>query len=290
MHAAKRKCFIEAVSPIVDSALGAELFDLFQLIAVLPYEDAANSGFLLLGPPAPQYSPLSIRFDEPFDISEIRGVRKMLQISGDHLYLLCAGRSVPGFAPSGATLPGAMILQFHHDGMWELKRDGTNILQVQVTQDRSAAQTFSQSRFGEYVRDVFGHPGEVDMVRLWDLISAAAKQLRGTNVLISEAAAREAERLGSQVTRVTPVLLSAELMERVTSIDGTVIIDPRGMCYAIGGILDGPVSGRGDRTRGGRYNSALMYADHTPFRSLIVVISQDGMVDFVCNSPERPAE
>jgi DisA checkpoint controller-like protein len=85
---------------------------------------------------------------------------------------------------------------------------------------------------------------------------------------------------------VRPVELTPSLMERLTAIDGTVIIDTHGVCYAIGAILDGTVTVRGDRTRGGRYNSALMYVDSSPFPSLIVVISQDGMVDLVSKPQE----
>jgi hypothetical protein len=53
------------------------------------------------------------------------------------------------------------------------------------------------------------------------------------------------------------------------------------VCHAIGTILDGPATDRGDRTRGGRFNSALMYVDSSPYPSLIVVISQNGTVDLV---------
>jgi DNA integrity scanning protein DisA with diadenylate cyclase activity len=130
---------------------------------------------------------------------------------------------------------------------------------------------------------MFGDFCEERYHRLWGLISMAARQLRGTNVLISTQAAAEAERLGSQCTRIRPTLLTPMLMERVTSIDGTVIIDTDGVCHAIGAILDGPAARRGDRTRGGRYNSAVMYLDSTPFRSIIVVVSQNGMVDLVCS-------
>jgi hypothetical protein len=80
------------------------------------------------------------------------------------------------------------------------------------------------------------------------------------------------------------------LLERCTSIDGTVIIDTKGICYAIGAILDGDVSNHGDRTRGGRYNSALMYVDTVAVPSVIVVVSRDGTVDIVSSGGNRGLE
>jgi hypothetical protein len=144
-----------------------------------------------------------------------------------------------------------------------------------------ASSTITQHCFEESCAKVFG-PIPLEQIRhLWDLIEAAKSQVRGTNVLITTEAAREADRLSSQCVTLKPVSVTPALMERLTSIDGTVIMDLSGVCYGIGAILDGSVSQRGDRSRGGRYNSALMYIDGSPYPCMIIVVSQNGGVDLV---------
>jgi len=76
-------------------------------------------------------------------------------------------------------------------------------------------------------------------------------------------------------------------MRQLTSIDGTVVLDTSGSCHAIGAILDGMASHCGDRARGGRYNSAVMYMGSAPAASLIVVISHEGTIDFVSRAAVR---
>jgi len=59
-----------------------------------------------------------------------------------------------------------------------------------------------------------------------------------------------------------------------------VLPDPQGYCYSIGVILDGKASaGHGNSTRGARYNSAIRYVESSDFPTLVVVVSEDGMVD-----------
>ena len=50
-----------------------------------------------------------------------------------------------------------------------------------------------------------------------------------------------AERLNNQSTRIRATNLDWSLVGNVTSIDGVVLLDIAGTCYAIGVILDGEV-------------------------------------------------
>lgn len=289
IDAVTRRCFIQYASRLVRKETAAELFALFNQIALLRYEEAENSGFLLLARQDRHSLPPLVRLEKPFDVRDIRGVRKMLHISSRELGVLCDGRAVYGFAAVDAGDSEALLVQFRDQGLWELRERGLVIVQVDARDHGVALATLTEQHFKSEVQRIFSELGPADLDKLWNLITAAKRQARGTNVLISANAAAEAERLQSQNTRLRPVELTPLLMERLTSIDGTVIMDPHGVCYAIGAILDGPVTARGDRTRGGRYNSALMYVDSSPFPSCIVVISQDGMVDLVCKCRQTAA-
>jgi hypothetical protein len=274
----------------VSDEIAGELFDLFNQIALLHYEDAAINGFLVLCHPDESYPAPALRLEEPFDIHDLRGVRKMLQISDEHLCVLCDGRVVRGFAAVGADYSDSLMVRFRGHGVWELRQAGCIIAQIDASDGQFPGSGLTEERFRAAVEQVFGSLPEEQQQYLWSLVAAAERQLRGTNILLTDQAAAEVERLESQCTRVEPVPLTPLLMGRLTSIDGTVIIDTQGVCHAIGAILDGEVSARGDRRRGGRYNSALMYVDGTACPSLIVVVSQDGMVDLVYRLREPSGE
>lgn len=77
----------------------------------------------------------------------------------------------------------------------------------------------------------------------------------------------------------------SELLIELSSIDGAVLVDWEGNFWACGVILDG-MAAKGDISRGSRYNSARSYLAYAQTRyvksSLLgVVVSEDGMVDFL---------
>lgn len=98
---------------------------------------------------------------------------------------------------------------------------------------------------------------------------------------MSTDAAAEAARLGGQATTVTPTPATADLLDHVAQIDGAVLVDPEGICNAIGVILDGEVTAQGDSSRGARYNSAYRYQHSAPCPTVVVIVSEDGDVTLV---------
>src|SRR4051812_41392882 len=74
----------------------------------------------------------------------------------------------------------------------------------------------------------------------WRYFETAIQQRHGSMLVVARDAEAEAERLGGQGTRIEPTVLTPTLYRRVSDIDGTIIIDPHCVCYAIGVILDGP--------------------------------------------------
>lgn len=75
--------------------------------------------------------------------------------------------------------------------------------------------------------------------------------------------------------------VTKSLIKNIASIDGAVIIDIYGKCYAFGCILDGEALVEGDKSRGARYNSANNYVQKFNNKSKVVacIVSEDGMID-----------
>jgi hypothetical protein len=75
--------------------------------------------------------------------------------------------------------------------------------------------------------------------------------------------------------------MTPELLERVSGIDGSILLDPTGVCHAIGVILDGHADKDCSPARGSRFNSALRYVRSNDKRRLAIVFSDDHTVDIV---------
>jgi hypothetical protein len=118
---------------------------------------------------------------------------------------------------------------------------------------------------------------------IWIIVIEALSQKHGTILVVTNGAKEEAARLKDQCFTIDPIRLNESLTSKVTSIDGAVLLSSNGTCYAIGVILDGIATQKGDSSRGARYNSAIRYLEFIKekYECVIVIISEDGMVDIV---------
>jgi hypothetical protein len=119
--------------------------------------------------------------------------------------------------------------------------------------------------------------------RIWDVVQAAIVQKKGTMIVISTNADVEAERLKKQSLAINPTKMTAELVSRLSGIDGAILIDSSGICHAVGVILDGKATEEGDQSRGARYNSAIRYIASSEYPTICIVVSEDGHVNVLPN-------
>ncbi len=100
-------------------------------------------------------------------------------------------------------------------------------------------------------------------------------------VVFAEDAANEAKRLGRQGTPIMPIILTEELLQSVSGIDGTILVDPSGYCHAIGVILDGEANEECMPSRGSRYNSGVRYVGSGGRKRLAIIVSDDRTIDVI---------
>ena len=106
-------------------------------------------------------------------------------------------------------------------------------------------------------------------------------------LVVHRHAAEEAARLVPQATMIEPVFLREDLLGAMTNIDGAVLVAPDGRCHAFGVILDGTATGAGDFARGARYNSAVRYRSAAGSDCLIIIVSEDGMINLLPQLPRK---
>jgi hypothetical protein len=264
--------------------MGPDLFDGLNRVATTRYERRVGIGSLLLAEARSEHVDRSVTLRAPVPVGETRTLRKLLETSSQRgESLLTDGSVAYGLGRQRADYPEGSESVFQllvvGDGVWELHHASVPLATVQFGVPRLPEQQLRRERLDDIAGRVFR---ECDSDALWVLATTAADAEHGTMLVISERAAEEAARLGSQALTIEPTKLDDSLVRQVTGIDGAVLVDPSGCCHAIGVILDGTATGAGDRSRGARYNSAVKYlasAGDTP--TVILLVSEDGMINLL---------
>ena len=263
------------------------LFEACNAIASLRYEGADAQGVMLIAGRGHEGLEVIVELEDPVRLDDQRAARKLLEMSGEQLDLLCDGGHIYGLGRCAEHCPSTGILEvsFLDHLVWEVCRAEYPIMRVHHGLPRLPGKLLDGRRFHETARRIFPQLEESKRERLWQLAMAATEQERGALMIISAEAAREARRLGNQCLRVQPVPLAPESVRPVTAIDGAVLLSPDGVVHAIGVILDGIACDMEKQTRGARYNSALRYV-HTAARRfghscMGLVVSKDGMIDML---------
>lgn len=258
-------------------------FDKFNKISALLYEGAEGVGRLIVAPADHQAVHIEIEFSGAVPLEESRWARKILEMAHGALCCVCAGATgIRGLGSlTDADAEGLFVVEFTGHFSWQLSYRGTVLLQASFAVPRLPRALIKEATFKSTFRRLFeGRPQDEEQA--WKIVQAAIEQRHGTMIVFSEAAEQESKRLRSQSTPITPVALSAALVEQVSGIDGAILVDPRGTCWALGVILDGVATKEGNPARGARFNSATRYhAAQGQSRTLILVISEDRSVDML---------
>ena len=267
-----------------------KLFATCNTISSLRYEGAEGVGKLLLARRGHPNTEEIFALTCPTELTDYRAVRKLLEMTTPDVHLLADGETVYALGRHvghyDAVREDLFVISFVTHYAWELLHAGHVLLRSHYGLPGVPRTRLSRTGFRRALKRTFGLTDAPKVERLWDVVLEASRQKHGTMLVITTEALAEADRLKLQCTLVEPVPLTPLITRLVTSIDGAVLLDPEGYCYSIGVILDGRASGRGDSTRGARYNSALRYVESSDYPCLAVVVSEDGMVDVITSVRE----
>ena len=261
------------------------LYDACNGVAALRHEGDEGVGTMLVSRRNhPAVVPI-LTLESPIPLRDYRRMRKLLELSEDRNSLITDATDVFGLGylvePSDPQYEPLFTVHFTKHYSWELSHDGQLMMKVVSNTPRLPQGSVDENNFTEAIRRVFPAVDAAGGAYLWELTLKATTQSNGTILLISEGAAQEAARLTRQCFRVAPRLMTPSVLRLVTNIDGAVLIDPAGTCYAIGVILDGLATEKGDSSRGSRYNSALRYVESSRYPVLAIVVSEDGWIDLL---------
>jgi hypothetical protein len=269
------------------------LFLALDRLSSMRYEGGEGRGGLFLAPRGHPNLETSLTFHSAVALADHRGVRKVLELTGEGLGLLSDADVVYGLGGVTGDYERArenlFEVRFQGHASWELSHADAVLMRVVNGLPRLPRADLDEDHFRDDLARTFGHVDAARFDRLWGIALAAIRQHRGTTVVISAKAREEAVRLGNQALRITPVGLAPQAVPLFTAIDGAVLVDLDGVCTAIGVILDGRASRGGDPARGARFNSAVRYVEGADHACLAMVISEEGTVDVILPRERAPA-
>ena len=281
------KDFMYRVAWAAGGRSGLNLFECCNEIASLYHEGISTRGRLLCCHPDQLERAVQVEFRRRVPITETGWSRKLVGVSSHNHTLVVsapdeAGLSICGIGSqselNNLDTAETFIIDFTGHHKWQVNLNDTCLMHVRYGIPSIPSDRMDRAYLERLYKELFPQSQPQDVRRILTLADAAIEQRRGTMLVISQESEAEAERLESQGTSVTPTLITPELLKLVTSIDGAVLLDPQGLCYGVGVILDGPATPHGSPARGARYNSAIRYLSAHP-GCLIIAVSEDGPVD-----------
>ena len=268
---------------IAGQTLAKGLFDSFEALASTAYEGRAGSGSVILAADGHPHVDVAIRLRAPISVRERLQFRKLLELTDNQLGLLTDGTTIYGLGAISEQYDGRTEDLFRfaivEQGVWMMSHYTSPLLRVANGHPQLPRPRMSPSLFVDSMRRVFADVDDDDIRAIWRLAQTAVAEGKGTMLVVTTAAAQEAQRLSPQALAIEPQMIGSRMLRSLTKIDGAVLLTPDGTCHAVGVILDGIATGVGDPGRGARYNSAVRYTAASSAPCLIVIVSDDGMID-----------
>jgi len=282
------KDFCYAITLATGDVSLQNIFDVLNNISSLPYEGGGAIGSMIFCSANEQQLRMQVQLKDKISIYNHRLARKMVEISGKDLLCVCQGSSK--FPGVNNGIVGFGILQsidannvFRIDFIgrykWDLYYGNNLLMNVAYGIPSLPLPRINENVFRSDVKRIISDISKEGEERTWDVVQAAIAQKKGTMIVISTNAEAEAGRLKKQCLVINPTEMTAELVLRLSGIDGAILIDSSGICHAVGVILDGKATDEGDQSRGSRYNSAIRYIASSEYPTICIVVSEDGHVD-----------
>jgi hypothetical protein len=278
--------FMHTVALPAENSYGLHMgFHTCNTISAMTYERADSKGQLIISRKHHPNITETVVLSSPRKVDDYRAVRKLLQLPNTDEALLCdsaeiygVGRLAEGYDPNNEDL---FCVEFIGHAKWQVLHGGVPLMRVEYGVPSLPSERIHCDQFSETFRRLFPDASAANVKQVKYIATAATRLTHGTIIVITPDAEAEAERFGTQATRLTPVKVDEKLMDRSSRIDGAMLMSPDGICYAIGVILDGAATNRGTAERGARFNSAIRYVYSRKSPCLALVVSDDGMIDSV---------
>ena len=278
--------------------------EILQQISAMRYEKEATKGFLFFKFEKEKPDTVfSFEHESKIVLKKefARNIRKLLQTTQEMkkqpaflVFEYSNGNwELTGLAEKNVKQYEGIWVEFSSHMVWKLGWKDRTIVQFQHNTCKNPIEHNQENFEAEYTK-VFK---KSDTIGIWSIIGNTKLYPHGAIFIIMETAAikKEVNRLTGYMIHENGIQLSENLAMRLANLDGAVFVGTDGNVYGFGMILDGISCAKGDSSRGSRYNSTHRYiatkvwsrnnpkiqAVFQPEPAIGVIVSEDGMVDFI---------
>jgi len=271
-----------------DDWLRQDLFLSLDAVAAIRHEGEDCSGAILIAPSEARGRLPMLRLQTTVPLHDTHWLRKLLQTSSDGFVGVSDGTHIVGLVEVSGMVPEeGFMVRFQGQHRWSVTAGPQRLLSCSRGFPTFPRQRLTRDRFTDTFARLFSlETRSTTADQVWLVVDAVMKSGHGGLVIVADDADTEAVRLAGQSTLVEPRVLLAHEAAHLSKMDGAILLDALGRCYAFGVILDGLAVEQASRARGARFNSALRYVFGSQEREacvprLAVVCSEDGAVDLL---------
>lgn len=223
-----------------------------------------------------------------FSLSNLKLIRKLLELTSvkKGIGIVTDTNRIYGI---GSIKEGQLnySVTFTEDHKWVLSKNEDELLSIRDNSLMIGNNRLSLGEFKEYVGERFPtlNVDESDIPSdMLGIIKSLIKQQKGTILVVMKDAKKYVERYRDLSLLIEPVKLDEKNVEKLSSIDGAIIMDENCICYGFGVVLDGIDTGSGNRARGSRYNSSERFYNYCKNENtdelFVFILSDDGNYNF----------
>lgn len=227
---------------------------------------------------------------------KIRYYRKKMELCKDNKHLItCFNKdgevNILGVAAKGwlDSNKYTIHIDFSGNGEWYIKENKEEVLCYIRGVYYYSRTGVAQSYKTRLKKEAGLENGMVE--QFCKIIKCLSEQEHGAGMIVVEDANKIVNDLCIKCNRGTALARELDLtvdknrkfLPGMTSVDGMLLVDKEGKCYAFGVILDGKAWVKANPARGSRYNSAVDYI-YDKEGSFAVIVSEDKTVDIVGKS------
>lgn len=277
----------EKANIFIEKALNLDTKLIIEL-SKIKYESQVSMGNLLFVD-SNEFEGIKFKNGIAFVENEIRGIRKLIEVTKKNYGLVINDKEILGLGLLDYTKIKYKIT-FEGFMKWTLYID--NSIAIRYSEGNMLyGETDDQSKIlKNKMENTFESSESVEIVL--SIYKSALKQKHGTLLIFNENADAESRRLemaNRGIMIQSQVIYEDALIQNLSSIDGALMFDNKGMCYGIGYILDGIALVKGKKERGARFNSAYNYVanqKNSGHNCVAVIISEDKTVDIISTKDE----
>lgn len=284
-----RKCCKNNDFSLYDN-INLSLKNILSELSSLTYEKSMTEG-LIYFTDSPENVNFQFEFNDyeeygSFDMKNIRLLRKLVELTNI--------KSGVGIISDTNKIFGIGIVKddceyysvtFDDDRKWTIYENGNELVSIRNNTLIFVSSLISKREFNSYAAKVFPEKKDSEEIsQMYAILKSLVKQKKGTILVIKKDAGEFIKKYQDLCMVIKPVQLDEKNVEKLSSIDGAIIMDENCTCYGFGAVLDGLDTGSGNRGRGSRYNSSErfynLYKNEENTGLMVFILSDDGNFNF----------